>query len=293
MNANYEILTKYGIQLSGLTNINESLQTHYLIYRIDNIITNEFYIGQHKTKNIYDKYMGSGHILKCSMQHYNLSCFVKTILFDFPTEKEMNDKELELVPEISCHHNNPLCLNIVEGGGSRRMPGKSNPMYGVDIKDRMPYDKWLEHNKKISIANTGKNNGMYGKKLKDIMGEEAFNKMCQKRHDSVLNRSIEKRKEIHDKLSKRTQGKRNPAYRRKWMYHPISNDRKYVKENEIEKYLTLGYIIGQNFKANIGKRGMYLPGSAMNYKLIKEENIEKYLKLGYKFGKNPLYSKNK
>ena len=77
------------------------------------------------------------------------------------------------------------------------------------------------------------------------------------------------------------------------MYHPISNDRKYVKENEIEKYLTLGYIIGQNFKANIGKRGMYLPGSAMNYKLIKEENIEKYLKLGYKFGKNPLYSKNK
>ena len=38
---------------------------------------------------------------------------------------------------------------------------------------------------------------------------------------------------------------------------------------------------------------MYLPGSAMNYKLIKEENIEKYLKLGYKFGKNPLYSKNK
>lgn len=291
MNANYEVLTEHGIQLSGLANVNESLQTHYLIYRIDNVITNEFYIGQHKTTNIYDKYMGSGHILKCSMQHYDLSCFTKTILFDFQTEKEMNDKELELVPEISCHHNNPLCLNIVEGGRSRRMPGKLNPMYGVNIKDRMPYTKWLEHNKKISISNTGKNNGMYGKKLKDIMGEKAFNEMCQKRHNSILNRSDKKRKEIHDIYSKRTQGKRNPAYGRKWIYNPTTNDRVYVKENEVKNYKNLGYVIGQNFKANKGKRAMYLPGSKMKYKFINECDVQKYLMLGYKFGKNPLYKK--
>ena len=293
MNANYEIITNNGIQLSGLANINESLKTHYLIYRIDNIITNEFYIGQHKTNNVYDKYMGSGHILKCSMQHYDLSCFIKTILFDFSTEKEMDDKELELVPEISCHHNNPLCLNIVEGGGSRRMPGKSNPMYGINIKDKMPIDKWLEHNKKISKANSGKGNGMFGKKMKDIMGEDAYNKMRQNQYNSVLNRSANKRQEIHDKYSKRTQGKGNPAYGRKWMYNPSTNERIYVKGNEVEKYKKLGYVIGQNFKTNEGKRGMYLPGSTMKYKLIKESDIQKYLDLGYKFGRNPLYPKIK
>ena len=42
-------------------------------------------------------------------------------------------------------------------------------------------------------------------------------------------------------------GKRNPAYGRKWMHLKGSSkkeDRVYVKENEFQKYLKLGYVFG-------------------------------------------------
>lgn len=45
MNANYEIITNLGIQLSGLHNVNENLSTHYLIYKIVNNINGKYYIG--------------------------------------------------------------------------------------------------------------------------------------------------------------------------------------------------------------------------------------------------------
>lgn len=93
----FEYVNESGIRINGLSNVNGSLSTHYIVYRIDNLINGKYYIGQHKTDDPFDNYMGSGYYLRNAILKDNLSSFIKTILFDFNDFDSMNNKEFELV----------------------------------------------------------------------------------------------------------------------------------------------------------------------------------------------------
>jgi group I intron endonuclease len=71
----------------------------YTIYRTTNKINGKIYIGKHQTENPNDAYLGSGIALRNAIKKYGIENFEKIILFDFDTEKEMNDKERELITE--------------------------------------------------------------------------------------------------------------------------------------------------------------------------------------------------
>ena len=105
-----------GINYSGLDKINNDLEVHYLIYKITNITNGMYYIGQHKTYNPTDTYMGSGHYIERAIKKYSPSNFIKEILFDFDNFDDMNNKEKELVSVNECYPNNPMSYNLVEGG---------------------------------------------------------------------------------------------------------------------------------------------------------------------------------
>ena len=82
----------------------------YLIYKITNKTNGKFYIGAHKTKNIDDGYMGSGKYLKSAIKKYGIENFEKIILCYCNTQKEMYEKESELV-ELS-----EQSYNLKKGG---------------------------------------------------------------------------------------------------------------------------------------------------------------------------------
>lgn len=87
---------------------------YYTIYKTTNILTDEYYIGQHKTNILNDGYLGSGVGLKDNINKYGRDNFKKEILFILGSESQMNEKEVEIVTEEVL--NDPLCLNRQPGG---------------------------------------------------------------------------------------------------------------------------------------------------------------------------------
>lgn len=106
----------------------------YTIYKITNKIDGKIYIGKHQTKDLDDNYMGSGKLISRSIEKYGKDNFIKEILFIFDNEKEMNNKEAELVTEefVKEDTNYNLCPGGNGGFGYinrsciKKMHGKSH-----------------------------------------------------------------------------------------------------------------------------------------------------------------------
>lgn len=82
----------------------------YCVYKITNKINNKFYIGMHQTCDLNDGYMGSGKRLHAAYKKYGVENFEKEILHVYDNEKDMKDKEKELVV-IS-----EMSYNLCDGG---------------------------------------------------------------------------------------------------------------------------------------------------------------------------------
>ena len=249
--------------IKGSENINESLQIHFLIYKITNNVNGKYYIGQHKTEDPYDDYMGSGNLIKTACAKYQLSCFTKEILFDFDNFDDMNNKEAELVQLSNCFPQDPMSYNLVEGGHAPIMYGENNPAFGKNPfrnKNEEWYDAYLKmmHNK-----NAGKNNPRYGHSFFEKLSEQELSAMkyqMSENHKGAKNSQYgispkERMDEItykqwKEKLSNKNNGENNPCYGRKWMYNPTTKDKIYPKKEECQKYLEQGYIFGTGKKNN-------------------------------------------
>ena len=74
------------------------------------------YVGQHKTLNPYDNYMGSGVLIQKAISKYGKQNFKKDILFDFLTYEEMNAKEAEIVNDAFVQRDDTY--NLMPGGAN-------------------------------------------------------------------------------------------------------------------------------------------------------------------------------
>ncbi len=92
---------------------------HYLIYKITNRLNNKFYVGKHKTENKDDGYFGSGVLIERAVAKHGRENFVKEILFELPTEEDMNQKEADIVDEEFVARDDTYNLMAGgQGGGS-------------------------------------------------------------------------------------------------------------------------------------------------------------------------------
>lgn len=89
---------------------------YYLVYKIIQLSTGREYIGQHKTTDLNDGYMGSGTLIVRAVQD-NPADFVKVILRYCASQEEMNELEAALVTEEYLLQNFPeKTFNQVPGG---------------------------------------------------------------------------------------------------------------------------------------------------------------------------------
>jgi hypothetical protein len=142
----------------------------YIIYKTTNIINNKIYIGKHQTENINDTYLGSGVALERAIKRYGKQNFKKEILFVFNTEKEMNEKEKELVTESFIATNKTYNMGVGGEGGSH-FKGKNHSIETKQKLSEMAKDRKFsdEARRKISEANK-----------KRVLSDETKKKLSEK-----------------------------------------------------------------------------------------------------------------
>lgn len=111
----------------------------FCIYKITNLVNNKVYIGAHKTQDLNDGYFGSGIGLKRALRKHGKENFKKEILELLPTEKQMYEREKELVflGEVS--------YNMTRGG-------KGGFSHIDAVGDNNPMRKSEETRSKVSKA---------------------------------------------------------------------------------------------------------------------------------------------
>lgn len=89
----------------------------FVTYKITCVITGKFYIGSHKTNDINDDYMGSGRLIKKSIEEYGVESHTKEILGVFDTREESIELEHALIKQHKNEAKEKL-LNLSFGGSS-------------------------------------------------------------------------------------------------------------------------------------------------------------------------------
>lgn len=90
---------------------------HHIIYQTTNLINNKKYIGYHSTDNLDDGYLGSGKILKQSIEKNGVDNFKREILYVFPSKQEALQKEKELVNEDFVQREDTYNMKVGGEGG--------------------------------------------------------------------------------------------------------------------------------------------------------------------------------
>lgn len=221
---------------------------HYTIYKITNIINNKIYIGKHITNDICDNYMGSGKLLKYAKQKYGIENFKKEILYDFETEKEMNETEAKIVNEEFLKDKKNIYNICVGGNGGWTYVNKNNK--NIPIHKQKNYKEILQKAAKAR-------NKTVNKLLEDPIWKQNFkNKVSEglKNRKSISPRinhwlgkkhSEETKLKIAAKNSISLKGDRNPWFGKCWIYNKETYESIRIKKEELNAYLSDGWCKGR------------------------------------------------
>ena len=237
------------------------------IYKTICTENNKIYVGQKKSsKFLENKYLGSGKILKHKIDTIGADKFSVELIDTAETKQELDEKEIYWINKLNSR--NPLIgYNVAEGGGggahflghkhsdetklhmSNSRMGNNNGNYGNHWKQS---DELRALHSKLS---SGEGNGMYGKKHSEESKDKNRNSHIGKKAISNLN----------------------------------SNTVKMVYPDDVEKYLSQGWVLGNihitshlhtdESKEKISKALKGKPKTELHRKHLSESRLNKNNKL--------------
>lgn len=188
----------------------------YTVYRITNLINSKTYIGKHKTKNLDDGYFGSGKLIRRAIRKYGKENFMKEILFIFDNEKEMNEKEAELV------YVNEETYNLCSGGTGGWDYINSNPDIIKNRNQRAGYE--AAKNFMLDSDKNSRSGLQHFKKKTAIFDPRNRYDWSGKKH------SQETKLKISNQRNGTWAGELNPSFGMRWVTDGLHSKR--IKKNE-------------------------------------------------------------
>ena len=216
---------------------------YYTVYKITNLINNKIYIGVHKTSNLEDNYMGSGILIRKSIEKYGIENFKKEYISIFDNAEDMFKMESELVNEDFLERTD--VYNLKSGGFGGWSTSKEKLKLGrinankngalINAKKTLSIlfknKDWVE-NKTEKFLKT-----MYNK-----YGENVFKTFSGKQHTE------EAKKRIGEANSKHQSGEGNSQFGTMWIHNLESKENKKIKKEEFSTWEQDGWLKGRKMK---------------------------------------------
>jgi len=210
------------------------METYFIIYKTTCLVSKRYYIGMHKTKNLQDGYLGSGTMLKRSLEKYGIENHVREILEYLPDIESLVKREREIVNETLI--SDPSCMNLKCGGyggggfwneehrkkaqaaGGRAMIKKALSVHLDKLKNDLEYrEKFC---KKASENNKGEKHPFYGK-----------------------HHTKEHREKMRKIMSESQKGEKHAQYGSCWITKDFEN--KKIKKEDLQNWLDKGWQKGR------------------------------------------------
>ncbi len=207
----------------------EKNKIYHFLYKTTCIITKKYYIGVHSTPNLEDGYLGSGKLLKESVEQYGKNNHVREIINFFNSSKEKFLAEKEYITHNMLLDSN--CMNMCyggDGGIKHEEHGKKFAINGSKsfvnkLKNNPEFAKYYSNKIRENVINQPR--GFIKKRLN---GEILPNHWIGRKHKPE---TIEKQKQTYKK-SGHAQGEKNSQYGSMWITDGINN-KKIKKEDQI------------------------------------------------------------
>lgn len=215
---------------------------YYTVYKITNILNGKIYVGAHKTKNLDDDYFGSGVLIRRAIKKYGIKNFKKEILFIFDNEKDMFNKESELVNSDFISEDGSYNLNVGGFGGWTYI-NKNGLNIGVDYINE---NKLNNKNNQYKISSEKiKEDEEYKQWFSDRVKDGLLG--CECRRFSGKRHSEETKKKMRKSAKERIK-KFNPQKGKCWIYNENLKVNKSIEKKELETYLNEGWVKGRKMR---------------------------------------------
>lgn len=136
----------------------------HCVYKTTNLKNDRYYIGVHSSVDLNDGYLGSGVILKASVEKYGADNHKKEIMKICESREEAFDFEKLY---IKASKNDTACMNISDGGDGGFDFLKADPrrLSAIAESFRLGISKgWQQTPEQRSALRKGEKNGFFGKK---------------------------------------------------------------------------------------------------------------------------------
>lgn len=220
----------------------------YCIYKVTNTINQKIYVGVHRTTNVDDDYLGSGKRIKAAIVKYGKDVFRKEILHIFNSKEEAYDREQEIVNENFIK--NEKTYNLIPGGlgGFERINESVKPnhfkgkKHSEESRRKMsetqrivqnrPEERERNRRNQIIAQNRPDRKAAKSKLMRELYTDSAI----REKHRGACN-TPEWKAAHSDRM-----------FNTKWMVNPATAEKRSVKPEDIETYLSSGWLFGMKIK---------------------------------------------